>query len=109
MAGWTLATHVGACGAVLAADVYPRAGIAGFGTGLLCGSLSTDTDVRGALSFRTAMAQYSQRRLRRPGGHIMIHHLTSEHGQLHGVDVLGHWQQGVGVTRGPWGEATVVQ
>ena len=76
MAGWSLATRVGACGAALAEDVYPRDGIAGFGGGLLCGALSTDTDVRRALSFRTGMAQYSQRRLRRPSGHI--HHLTSE-------------------------------
>ena len=38
------------------------------------------TDVRRALSFRTGMAQYSQRRLRRPSGHI--HHLTNEHGHL---------------------------
>ena len=80
MAGWSLATRVGACGAALAEDVYPRDGIAGFGGGLLCGALSTDTDVRRALSFRTGMAQYSQRRLRRPSGHI--HHLTSEHGHL---------------------------
>ena len=70
MAGWSLATRVGACGAALAEDVYPRDGIAGLGGGLLCGSLSTDTDVRRALSFRTGMAQYSQRRLRRPSGHI---------------------------------------
>ena len=75
MVGWSLATRVGACGAALAEDVYPQDGIAGFGGGL-CGSLSTDTDVRRALSFRTGMAQYSQRRLRRPSGHI--HHLTSE-------------------------------
>ena len=80
MAGWSLATRVGACGAAFAEDVCPRDGIAGFGGGLLCGSLSTDTDVRRALSFRTGMAQYSQRRLRRPSGHI--HHLTSEHGHL---------------------------
>lgn len=76
MAGWSLATLVGACGAALAEDVYPQDGIAGFGGGLLCGSLSTDTDVRRALSFRTGMAQCSQRRLRRPSGHS--HHLTSE-------------------------------
>ena len=56
MAGWSLATRVGACGAALAEDVYPRDGIAGFGGGLLCGSLSTDTDVRRALSSRTGMA-----------------------------------------------------
>ena len=79
MAGWSLATRVGACGAALAEDVDPQERIAGFGGGL-CGSLSTDTDVRRALSFRTGMAQYSQRRLRRPSGHI--HHLTSEHGHL---------------------------
>ena len=76
MAGWSLATRVGACGATLAEDVYPRDGIAGFGGGLLCGSLSTDTDVRRALSFRTGMAQYSQHHLRRPSGHI--HNPTSE-------------------------------
>ena len=70
MAGSILATRVGACGAALAEDVYPRDGIAGFGGGILCGSLSTDTDVRRALSFRTGMAQYSQHRLRRPSGHI---------------------------------------
>ena len=79
MAGWTLATRVGACGAAFADDVYPQDGIPGLGGGLW-GALTTDTDVRRALSFRTGMAQYSQRRLRRPSGHI--HHLTSEHGHL---------------------------
>ena len=80
MAGWSLATRVGACGAALAEEYPRRDGITGFGGGLLCGSLSTDTDVRLALSFRTVMAQYSQRRLRRSSGHI--HHLTSERGHL---------------------------
>ena len=60
-------------------DVYPQDGIPGLGGGLW-GALTTDTDVRRALSFLTGMAQYSQRRLRRPSGHN--HHLTSEHGHL---------------------------